>query len=61
MCLIREFVESILPAFREENPHLEVAAVLRRGQHPNLNASYGEHCFCWADECILDHTARTLR
>ena len=51
MFLFREFVESILPAFREENPHLEVAAVLCRGQHPNLNASYGERC--WADESTL--------
>ena len=38
----REFLKSWLPRFREENPHLEIAEVLRRGGHPFLEASYGK-------------------
>ena len=38
----REFLNSWLPRFREENPHLEIAQVLKRGGHPFLEAAYSE-------------------
>ncbi|KAK3148045.1 hypothetical protein QOZ80_3BG0289910 [Eleusine coracana subsp. coracana] len=40
---IRTFMEQHLPAFRENNPHLEVVTELVRGQHPNLKGIYKNH------------------
>ncbi|KAL6645608.1 hypothetical protein ACP70R_017216 [Stipagrostis hirtigluma subsp. patula] len=37
---IRAFMEAHLPAFKENNPQLEVVTELVRGQHPNLKGIY---------------------
>ncbi|KAI8567074.1 hypothetical protein RHMOL_Rhmol02G0093000 [Rhododendron molle] len=37
---IRAFMESNLPAFKENNPQLEVVTELIRGQHPHLKGLY---------------------
>ncbi|CAN1166836.1 54S ribosomal protein L51, mitochondrial [Linum perenne] len=37
---IRAFMESHLPTFKAENPHLKVETELIRGQHPHLKAFY---------------------
>ncbi|GAB4815870.1 hypothetical protein N2152v2_002916 [Parachlorella kessleri] len=36
----REFLEHVWPQFTKDNPHLAAEAVLRRGRHPFLEASY---------------------
>ncbi len=44
-CLLlfcREFLQKVLPSFKEQNPQLEVTEALRRGRHPYLRAEYGE-------------------
>jgi len=35
-------MESHLPAFKEENPQLEVVTELIRGQHPHLKGFYSK-------------------
>lgn len=35
-------MESYLPAFKENNPQLEVVTELVRGKHPNLKAIYSK-------------------
>ncbi|XP_051140113.1 54S ribosomal protein L51, mitochondrial [Andrographis paniculata] len=37
---IRAFMESQLPAFKENNPQLEVVTELKRGHHPYLKGLY---------------------
>nr|CAD1837857.1 unnamed protein product [Ananas comosus var. bracteatus] len=39
---IRAFMESHLPAFKENNPQLEVVTELIRGQHPHLKGYYSK-------------------
>ncbi|KAI8011158.1 hypothetical protein LOK49_LG06G02077 [Camellia lanceoleosa] len=39
---IRAFMESNLPAFKENNPQLEVVTELIRGQHPHLKGFYSK-------------------
>lgn len=38
----REFLERVLPSLKVHNPQLDVAAQVKRGQHPHLTADYGE-------------------
>lgn len=38
----RAFMESELPAFKEQNPQLEVVTELNRGQHPFLKGLYSK-------------------
>lgn len=38
----RAFMESHLPAFKENNPQLEVVTELIRGQHPLLKGFYSK-------------------
>ena len=42
----RDFLQRILPSFKEHNPQLDIAAQVKRGQHPHLTAEYGE-MFSW--------------
>nr|DAD25310.1 TPA_asm: hypothetical protein HUJ06_026774 [Nelumbo nucifera] len=42
---IRAFMESYLPAFKENNPQLEVVAEVIRGQHPHLKGFYRKILF----------------
>jgi Mitochondrial ribosomal protein L51 / S25 / CI-B8 domain len=37
----RDFLQKILPSFKEHNPQLDIAAQVKRGQHPHLTAEYG--------------------
>ncbi|KAL3702094.1 hypothetical protein R1sor_020116 [Riccia sorocarpa] len=36
----REFVESVLPKFKTDNPQLEVLTELHRGRHPHLKGYF---------------------
>ena len=38
----RDFLQKVLPSFKEHNPQLDIAAQVKRGQHPHLTAEYGE-------------------
>lgn len=38
----RDFLQKVLPSFKEQNPQLAVSDAVRRGQHPYLWAEYGE-------------------
>lgn len=38
----RAFMEAHLPAFKENNPQLEVVTELIRGQHPHLKGQYSK-------------------
>lgn len=40
--LCREFVQDVLPNFRERNAHLDIIDTVRRGHHPWLDARYRE-------------------
>ena len=42
----REFVEHILPQFRQDHPQLLIEAVVQRGKHPGLHAEYCERRCC---------------
>ncbi|XP_057832627.1 large ribosomal subunit protein mL43 [Cryptomeria japonica] len=37
---MREFIESQLPTFKQQNPQLEVVPLLKRGKHPHLRGYY---------------------
>lgn len=36
----REFLQSWLPRFKDENPHLEILEAMRRGIHPFISAHF---------------------
>ena len=36
----RDFAQSLLPAFRAANPHMDVLEAVRAGQHPFLRGEY---------------------
>lgn len=37
-----DFAQSLLPAFRAANPHMDVLEEVRAGQHPFLRGEYRE-------------------
>ena len=39
-CGMRDFIESQISIFKQQNPHLEVVPLLKRGKHPHLRGYY---------------------
>jgi hypothetical protein len=39
-CWCREFVEQMLPHFRQDNPQIAIETVVQRAKHPGLQAEY---------------------
>lgn len=49
--LCREYIQTVLPAFKARHPDVEVFTVKRRNQFPLVKAEYGENpvvVLCWA-------------
>ena len=40
--ICREFVETMLPAFKQKFPQYEVATEIRKGKHPYVRGDYGK-------------------
>lgn len=61
---LREFLQSWLPRFREENPHLEIEEQLQRGRHPFLHAQYSEtrhhHSASFCSPCFMLSSLRLI-
>lgn len=41
MC--REYIQDTLPAFAEQNPHIDVLTLKKRNKFPLVKAEYGKH------------------
>jgi large subunit ribosomal protein L43 len=60
----RDFLQRILPSFKVHNPQLDIAAQVKRGQHPHLTAEYANRSQRVVDmknkepEQILEHSLR---
>eukprot|EP01018_Ginkgo_biloba_P003684 Gb_40085 [translate_table: standard] len=51
---IREFIQSQLPTFIQQNPQLEVATEMIRGKHPHLRGYYRNKVVRMVDARNLD-------
>uniref|UniRef100_A0A0D6RAN4 Large ribosomal subunit protein mL43 n=2 Tax=Araucariaceae TaxID=25664 RepID=A0A0D6RAN4_ARACU len=51
---IRDFIQSQLPTFKQQNPQLEVFTVMKRGKHPHLRGYYRNKEVRFADCRNLD-------